>query len=130
MSEKRIVRLSTKAARQRAIALVSSAPEGYVVTIAEPTRSLDANAKMWSLLQDISRAQPFGRKHTPDDWKAIAMNACGWECQFIEGMDGRPFPMGFRSSSLTVKQMGSLIEWLTAFMAENHIPSSEPNPYS
>ena len=126
MADKRMVKLVTKAHRQRAIALVSSAPEGYVVTIQEPTRSLEANAKMWAMLRDISRCQPMGRKHTPDDWKAIAMNACGWECQFVEGLDGRPFPQGFRSSNLTVGQMSVLIEFLYSFGAENGVIWTDP----
>ena len=67
----------------------------------------------------------MGRRHTPDDWKAIAMNACGWECQFCEGLDGRPFPMGFRSSQLTKAQMSTLIEWLQAFGDEHGVRWSQ-----
>lgn len=130
MTQKRIVKLVTKAHRQRALALVSSAPEGYVVTVQEPTRSLDQNARLWSLLTDVSRAQPMGRKHTPDDWKAIFCAACGWEVQFCAGLDGRPFPMGFRTSQMTVKQMMDLQDFIGAFMSEHGIQSSEPNPYA
>jgi hypothetical protein len=84
-------------------------------------RSLDQNNLMWSLLTDISVAMPLGRRHTPDDWKAIAMNACSWECAFLEGLDGRPFPIGFRSSKLTKSQMSTLIDWLRAFGDENNV---------
>jgi hypothetical protein len=49
------------------------------------------------------------------------MNACGWECQFIEGLDGRPFPQGFRSSNLTKSQMTTLIEYMFTFGAEHQI---------
>ena len=115
------VTLSTQYARERAHGLIDRAPPGYVVTIAEPKRTLDQNNFLWELLGDISTAKPLGRRHTPDDWKAIAMNACGWDCQFVEGLDGRPFPLGFRSSKLTKSQMSSLIEWLLAFGAENGV---------
>ncbi len=114
--------LSSDFARQRAVRLVLGAPDGYVCTVAEPKRTLDQSDFMWGLLGDISAAKPMGRRHTPDDWKAIAMNACGWECQFIEGLDGRPFPKGFRSSHLTKSQMSTLIEWLLAFGAEQEVP--------
>lgn len=130
MRGKLIIKLIGNEQRGRVVDLAWSLHTGYVVTFQEPTRSLDQNARLWAHLQDISRAEPFGRKHTPDDWKAIAMNACGWECQFAQGLDGRPFPLGFRSSKMTVKQMADLISWIEAFMAENHIPSSEPNPYA
>lgn len=115
------IALNSDFARKRACGLVMKAPDGFVATIEEPRRSLDQNDLMWALLSDISVAMPMGRRHTPDDWKAIAMNACGWECQFIEGLDGRPFPKGFRSSHLTKSQMSTLIEWLLAFGAEQGI---------
>lgn len=113
--------------RQRALAhrLIDQAPADAIVNIREAGRTNDQNAKMWAMLGDISRARPLGRRHTPDDWKAIAMNACGWECQFIEGLDGRPFPQGFRSSKMTKMQMSHLIEFLYAFGEENGVKWSE-----
>lgn len=117
--------LSTLHARQRAKELIDEAPDGFVAVVHEPRRSLDQNDKMWAMLTDISRAEPMGRKHTPDDWKAILMNACGWECQFIEGLDGRPFPQGFKSSQLSKSQMSSLIEFMFAFGAEHGVRWSD-----
>jgi hypothetical protein len=111
--------------RSRAKALIDKAPEGYVATIAEPTRTGAQNDKMWAMLTDISVAMPQGRRHTPDDWKAIFMNACGWECQFLEGLDGRPFPQGFRSSKLSKSQMGDLINFIQAFGDENNVRWSD-----
>jgi len=111
--------------RKRAIEAVVAAPAGYVCEVREPKRSSEQNDLMWSLLTAISQAEPLGRKHTPDDWKALAMNACGWDCQFVEGLDGRPFPIGFRSSKLTKSQMSNLIEWLLAFGAEHGVRWSD-----
>jgi hypothetical protein len=107
--------------RARAKMLIDKAPHGYIVELREPKRTLEQNDLMWSLLTDISVACPMGRRHTPDDWKAIAMNACGWECQFVAGLDGRPFPKGFRSSHLSKSQMSELIEFLFAFGAEHGV---------
>jgi hypothetical protein len=117
--------LSTDFARRRHCELTMKAPKGWVAELREPKRSLDQNDKMWAMLTDISRAEPMGRKHTPDDWKAILMNACGWECQFIEGLDGRPFPQGFKSSQLSKSQMSSLIEFMFAFGAEHGVRWSD-----
>lgn len=117
--------LSTEANVERFCALARRAPRGSVGNIRAATRTNDQSSKMWAMLSDISRAKPMGRMHTPDDWKAIFMNACGWEVQFIEGLDGRPFPQGFRSSRLTVKQMSDLIEYMTAFCAEHQVELSE-----
>ena len=111
--------------RERACALIRKAPDGYVATIAEPKRTLSQNDKLWAMLTDVSVSMPLGRRHTPDDWKAIFMNACGWECQFVEGLDGRPFPKGFRSSHLTKSQMGDLINFIQAFGDENGVRWSD-----
>lgn len=98
--------------RQRAIAaeIVAAAPVGAVVTIKAATRSTDQNAKMWSVLSDISRAKPEGRRWTPETWKCAFLHSLGHQVQFAEGLDNSgPFPIGFRSSRLTVSQMADLI---------------------
>jgi hypothetical protein len=69
---------------------------------------------MWAMLSDISRAKPEGRRMTPDLWKAVFMQACGHEVQFLQGLDGQPFPAGFRSSRLSVAQMAELISFIQA----------------
>lgn len=113
--------LSNPVVRDRAKRMIDLAPEGAVVNIREATRNADQNAKMWAMLSDISRAKPEGRRLTPDDWKAVFMNACGWEVQFIEGLDGRPFPQGFRSSRLTKRQMADLINFIGSYGAQHGV---------
>ncbi len=114
MSGHRIT-LSTKTARERAHGLIDRAPPGYVVKIEEPRRTLEQNDKLWAMLTDLSVAKPEGRRMIPDDWKTIMLHACGWECQFLEGLDGRPFPKGFSSSRLTKRQMADLITFIQAY---------------
>lgn len=115
------IRLGNDFARERAVKLILTAPQGAIVNVSLPNRTTAQNAKMWAMLSDISRCQPMGRRHTPDDWKALAMNACGWECQFCEGLDGRPFPIGFKSSNLSKEQMSALVDWLQAFGDEHGV---------
>lgn len=109
--------------QQRAIAkhLIDAAPDGGVVTVSGPKRSLDQNAKMHALLSELSRAKPEGRRHTPEVWKALMMNACGHQVQFEHGIDGLPFPVGFRSSRLTVAQMSDLIEFIHEYGARHSV---------
>ncbi|WP_343518132.1 recombination protein NinB [Sphingomonas sp.] len=113
--------------RERAKRFIDRAPAGYVASVQEPRRTQEQNDRMWAMLTDISVQQPLGRRHTPDDWKAIFMNACGWECQFVDGLDGRPFPKGFRSSHLTKSQMSTLIDFMSAWGSENGVVWSEPH---
>lgn len=116
--------------RQRdfATSIIREAPDDAVVTIREATRNLDQNARLWAMLADVSKAMPEGRRHTAEDWKAIFMNAAGWEVQFVAGLDGRPFPSGFRSSRMTVRQMADLITFVMAYGDEHGVRWSEPHP--
>lgn len=98
--------------RQRSIArqLVDRAPPGAVVNIKEARRTDDQNAKFWAMVSDISRAKPEGRTHTAEVWKQLFMHACGHAVQFENGLNGQPFPVGFRSSRLTKAEFADLIE--------------------
>lgn len=124
----RPVRLIGPKQRAYAKAQIDTAPDGYVMRLSEPTRTIEQSAKMWAVLEDVARAEPLGRKHTPDEWKAIFMQACGWESAFLPGLSGGFFPIGFRSSRLTVRQMADLLTYILAFCAEQGIPLSEPHP--
>ena len=115
MGKGHTVVLTTPTARDRAKQLIERAPAGFVCEVTAPRRSLDQNSKLWAMLTDVSVAMPENRRHTPEDWKAIFMNACGWEVQFIEGLDGRPFPSGFRSSRMSKGQMADLINFIQEF---------------
>ena len=108
---------------QRAFAKqqIDRAPPGYVVTIREPRRSTEQSDKMWAMLTDVSRSRPQGREHTPDVWKLLFMSACGHESQFEMGLDNRPFPVGFRSSRLSVRQMSDLIAFIDAWGSEHGV---------
>ena len=95
--------------RDFAKGLIDQAPDDAVVNIKEANRTVDQNAKMWAMLSDVSRAKPEGRRHTTEVWKQLFMHACGHEVQFEMGLNGQPFPTGFRSSRLTKAQMADLI---------------------
>ena len=115
------VYLTDQRQREIAKALIDAAPKGGVVRVSGPTRSLDQNALMHSLLSSLSRAKPEGRRHTPEVWKALMMHACGHQVQFEHGIDGLPFPIGFRSSRLTVAQMSDLIEFIYEYGARHGV---------
>lgn len=114
--------------RHHAKNLIEQAPPNAVVTIKEATRTLLQNAKLWAMLNDISKAEPEGRKLTPDIWKAAFMVSCGHQIIFEHGIDGGPpFPVGFRSSKLTIPQMNDLIECMYEYGARHGIVWSDEN---
>lgn len=118
---------TVKLGLQRDVAhrLVDNAPLGAIMNIRPATRSNEQNALLWSLLSEVSRAKPDGRTHTPDVWKCLFMQACGHAVQFEVGLDGAPFPLGFRSSRMSKDQMTDLIEFILQYMAEKGIGSVE-----
>ena len=121
------IRLTSPAQREYAKRLIDAAPDYAMVSIKAGDRTLDQNALMWVLLSDLSKACPNGRKHTPEVWKALCMNACGYESQFQMGLSGEPFPIGFRTSKLSKPQMAELITFIMQYGDENHIAWSQPN---
>lgn len=103
--------LITDLVRENAIAAIRAAPDGWRVQVSPPLRTVDQNAKLWSMLNDVARAAPEGRNWPPETWKAAFMHFLGHQVMFAEGLDNTgPFPLGFRSSKLTVRQMIDLID--------------------
>lgn len=116
--------------RKLAHRLIEAAPPAAVVTVKEATRNLDQNARMWAMLSDVSRAKPEGRMWPPETWKAAFMHSLGHQCRFAEGLDGSgPFPIGFRTSRLTVRQMADLITVIQEYGDRHGVRWTEPNPY-
>ena len=111
--------------RRLAHQLIDKAPINAVVKISPEQRSLDQNNKMWAMISDVSRQKPEGRLHVPEVWKAIFMAACGHEVQFENGLDNKPFPIGFRSSNLSKTHMADLIEYMYFYGSKHDIKWSE-----
>lgn len=88
------------------------APAYSFATIKPQKRTDDQNAKLWAMLGDVSRAKPQGRRHIPEVWKELFCHACGHAVQFELGLNGQPFPVGFRTSRMTKDQMADLITFI------------------
>ena len=126
MSAGHVFFLGSPGQREVAARAVLQAPHGAVVEVRPQRRTLDQNALMWVLLGEISRAKPEGRHHTPEIWKCIFMNALGHEVRFVMGLEGEPFPVGFRSSKLTKGQMSDLIEMIYWYAAQHGVALTQP----
>ena len=113
--------LTSQHARNEAHNVIAVAPFNAVVTVKSPKRSLDQNAKFHAMLSDVSRAKPGGRMHTPDTWKALILHACGHAVQFENGLNGQPFPIGFRSSRLSKSEMADAITFLLKWGDDNGV---------
>ncbi len=114
-------------ARRLAREAVDAAPDGYVVTIRESTRSSEQNRLLHAALTDIAeQVEWHGKKLSLDVWKRLCTAAwlreIGESPEMIPAIDGKGFDVIFeRTSKLTVPQMTSLIEWVLAFGAQNGV---------
>lgn len=112
--------------RQNALEAVRSAPDGYIVKVMEPKRSTAQNSRLWAMLADVANARPEGRQWTPETWKSAFLHSLGHQVRFAEGLDGSgPFPMGFSSSALNVKQMADLITVISEYGDRHGVQWSE-----
>jgi hypothetical protein len=111
---------------QNCFAAIREAGPNARVTIAKPNRSAEQNSKLWAMLSDVAAAKPEGRNWTPETWKCAFMHYLGHQVRFCEGLDGSgPFPIGFRSSKLTVGQMSDLITTIYKYGDEHGVEWSE-----
>lgn len=112
--------------RQRLRDRIASIPDGWVVSVSEPKRSLVANAKMWCLLSDVSQQViHHGQKLSPVAWKDLFTAHLKRQVMLpnIEG-DGW-IALGTRTSEMTVGEMSELIECIYAYGANKDVKWSD-----
>lgn len=115
-----VVLLNTTRDRALAKQAIDRAPAGYACDIKESKRSDEQNRALWGLLNQIARQRPThnGVKMDAELWKAVFMNALGAEMRMLPNLDGNGFfPIGYRSSQLTVSEFSALLEVMLAWTA-------------
>ena len=119
---KRTLVISGEVARKAICRHVLTADEGYIVTIAEPSRNLEQNAKMWAMLADISEQTDWhGNKLNPEEWKDL-LSAGLVQSKVVPNITGNGFViLGQRTSKLSKSQFAALIELITAFAVERGV---------
>lgn len=114
-------------ARRRAIAAIHDAPEGWCVTVAEPTRNLDQNAASWPILQAFSEQLEWPvngamTRMSPENWKDVLTAAFKQEqVQIAQGINGGMVMLGQRTSKFKVKEFSEWLEFLHAVAAERGV---------
>jgi hypothetical protein len=119
-------RLVHPEARALATEAVRAAPEGYVVRVSEPTRSLEQNSAQWPILQAFADQLEWpvnGRmtKLSPDDWKDILTAAFGREQRIAEGLGGGYVFLGMRTRELSKERFSEWIDFLKATAVERGV---------
>ena len=117
---KRSAILSTPVARQTALEYVRTAPDGYVVTVQEPSRNLEQNAAQWPILEAFSRQLPWAVNGEmvmmePEEWKDVLTAAFKREAVRVSmGMGGGMVMLGMRTSKMGKRQFSDWLDFLNA----------------
>jgi hypothetical protein len=121
------IRLTGPGQRAYAKQLIDGAPDGYVMKLGAETRRDAQNRKLWPMLDDLRKQVPKFAPYNRDDLKLRFLNALGVEMRFLPTLEEEGlFPVGLRSSTLTVQQFSGLIELLYAEGAKHGVKWSEP----
>jgi hypothetical protein len=79
------------------------------------------------MIADIQRQVPEMATYSAEDIKLRFLNALGVEMRFLPALEGAgAFPVGLRSSTLTVEQFSGLIELLFKYGAEHGVEWTDP----
>lgn len=119
-------RLVHPIARQRAIDAVKDAPEGWEVTVKEPTRNGEQNALLWVCLQKFSDqlVWPVNGvmcKLTPEEWKDLLTSAYKKEVRLAAGIDGGMVMLGMRTSKMGKRQMAEFLDFVQSVAADRGV---------
>lgn len=102
---------------------------GVKVTVQTMSRrSAAANAALWAALSDISQQIDWhGIRLAPSEWKDL-LSAGLTATKSVPNIDGTGFVLvGQRTSQMSVKQMGELLELVYAFGAERNVKFGAPS---
>lgn len=114
--------LAHQTARMRAAQAVAEAPEGYVITVSEPTRSGDQNAKFHAICSDLAGATWAGKPRTASEWKVLLVSghavATKEGAEVVPGLEGEFINLRESTALMSRKRGSSLIEYAQAFASQ------------
>jgi len=118
-----LIILKDPLSKSLAVNWVFRSPYGTRIEFKGAKRTLPQNDRMWAMLTDIAtQKEHCGRRYTPDQWKAIFMQACGREVQFIPNLQGDGvIPWGLNSSDLSKEEMSDLLMLMEVWGRQNGV---------
>ena len=124
---KRTFVLSHQMARANAIEAVRNAPDGFSVTVGEPSRSVEQNAAQWPILQAFAEQLMWpvnGEivRLSEEEWKDVLTAAFEQESvRLAQGLNGGVVMLGARTSKYGKRKFSDWLEFLHSVAASRGI---------
>lgn len=133
MSDKKIFTLAPNTnAREAACKAIREAPDGYVVTVAEPTRTSEQNRLLWPLLTDVSKQVEWPNMKgelvylSQESWKHMFTQSLDEELAMVPNLSGTGLVMlGKSTSSMSKRKFSELCEFILAFGSQRGVVWSD-----
>lgn len=122
---KRIWKLTGEVAKKAACREILAAPEGHIVTLAEPNRTLDQNAAQWPYLEAFAKQKQLcinGEMQwvTADDWKDVLTGCWNGEMR-MAAFDGKVIMLPQRTSKMGKGAFSTWLEFLIAMSVTSSV---------
>lgn len=134
-----VLKLTGDISKRAACNRIMSAPDGHVVTIAEPVKKREQEEKYHAMIGDIAKQCTFmGRKWSREEWKRLLIDAYVRVARENATAEGKPDPfqgqgeivpaidgsgfvqLGVQSRCFKVRQASEFIEYLRDY-GENQL---------
>lgn len=122
---KQIFIMAHAQARANAIQAVKDAPDGYAITVSEPSRTLDQNAAQWPYLEGFAKQKQLcinGELQwaTSDDWKDVLTGCWNGEMR-MAAFDGKVIMLPQRTSKMGKRVFSDWMSFLEAMAAQSGV---------
>ena len=104
--------------------MVDNAPDGYVLEVRPPKRSLDSNRYYWAVLGDISEQMVVGKAYEPSIWHEY-LRALFLPERMIELPDGSIKMLEPSTSELNQTLFSEYVEKVVRWALEHEVKFSE-----
>jgi hypothetical protein len=131
MRQRRVI-LTGGIQRATAIAYITSAKEGEIMTIKAPSRTSDQNAKFHAICSDLARSQVIwaGKRRDAAAWKVLLVSghamATKEGSEIVPGLEGEFINLRESTALMSKARGSSLIEYSLAFCASQGVETFEP----
>jgi hypothetical protein len=128
---KRIWKITGEVAKKAACREILAAPEGWIVSLSEPNRTLDQNAAQWPYLEAFAKQKQLcinGEMQwvTSDDWKDVLTGCWNGEMR-MAAFDGKVIMLPQRTSKMGKGAFSTWLEFLIAMSVTSGVEAYPEN---